>query len=47
MRAACLRSGSGRAQKAIIYTRIGDSFARRIAFDIGAPELNFQTGAQI
>ena len=37
-RLVCVQEIDG-AQKAIIYTRIGDSFARRIAFDIGAPEL--------
>ena len=38
-RLVCVQEVDG-AQKAIIYTRIGDSFARRIAFDICAPELD-------
>ena len=38
-RLVCVQEIDG-AQKAIIYTRIGDSFARRIAFDICAPELD-------
>ena len=37
-RLVCVQKVDG-AQKAIIYTRIGDSFARRIAFDICAPKL--------
>ena len=37
-RLVCVEEVDG-AQKAIIYTRIGDSFARRVAFDISAPEL--------
>ncbi len=37
-RLVCVQEVDG-AQKAIIYTRIDDSFARRIAFDICAPEL--------
>ena len=38
-RLTCVQEVDG-AQKAIIYTRIGNSFARRIAFDICAPELD-------
>ncbi len=37
-RLVCVQEIDG-AQKAIIYTRIGDSFSRRVAFDINAPEL--------
>ena len=37
-RLVCVQEIDG-VQKAIIYTRIGDSFSRRIAFDISAPEL--------
>ncbi len=37
-RLVCVQEVDG-AQKAIIYTRIDDCFARRIAFDICAPEL--------
>tara|TARA_B100000886_G_C20353228_1_gene461814 strand:- start:67 stop:753 length:687 start_codon:yes stop_codon:yes gene_type:complete len=37
-RLVCVQEVDG-AQKAIIYTRIDDSFARRIAFDVCAPEL--------
>ena len=37
-RLVCVQEVDG-AQKATIYTRIGDSFARRVAFDIRAPEL--------
>ena len=37
-RLVCVQEVDG-APKAIIYTRIGNSFARRIAFDICAPEL--------
>ena len=37
-RLVCVQEIDG-IQKAIIYTRIGDSFARRVAFDMSAPEL--------
>ena len=38
-RLVCVQEVDG-AQKATIFTRIGDTFARRIAFDICAPELD-------